>query len=149
MLLLATMTQPSTSASPVSCVRLTTLQRVAELMRPLASHVGPGQWPRQPSCIPPARDLCDHWRLATAVQYPARLAPGFVQCIELQLRWRADLPRIRSEVVYEIQQLVADWSEKTQDWWLGLQLSLQQVYFDPDTGQITQLAGAFPFSGLA
>ena len=96
LLLLATMTQPSTSASPVSCVRLTTLQWVAELMRPLAAHVGPGQWPRQPSCIPPARDLWDHWRLATAaphpLQYPARLAPGFVECIELQLRWRADLP---------------------------------------------------------
>ena len=86
--------------------------------------------------------------------FPAKIAPGFVQCLKFQFDWRHDLVRIREELAVEIHTMVDEWADHTHDWWLKLRPHIQQVYWNPDTKVITQipvllhLLGRFGFPGL-
>ena len=138
--------------------RQSTLQWLEQLMRVQTAHVGPGFWPTQPICVAPSRDIWDHWHNATTadhpLHFPAKIAPGFVQCLKFQFDWRHDLVRIREELAVEIHTMVDEWADHTHDWWLKLRPHIQQVYWNPDTKVITQipvllhLLGRFGFPGL-
>lgn len=50
-----------------------------------------------------------------------------------------DLPRLRAEVLGEVQALILDWQDWTLDWWRMLPPHLQKVYWHEDRQQITQI----------
>lgn len=87
--------------------------------------------------------MWEHWRNSfTAkhfLQQEPVIEPGLQQCMELQQFWGDRLPHLRSRAVDEVLQLVHDQAEETQEWWAKLPSHIQPVYFDPETGHLTQV----------
>lgn len=158
-MMLTIVASPASAQVIPSQVRTTTLQWVISVVLQMPAHVGPGGWTLRPQCIPPAVDMWDHWSLAAdsphPLQHPPRVAPGFLQCLQLQQTWAADLDRIRREVVQDVCLLVEDAQDSTLEWWSQLPPHLQQVYYDAEHKQITQvpvllqLLDALAFAGLS
>ena len=158
-MMLTIVASPASAQVIPSQVRTTTLQWVISVVLQMPAHVGPGGWTLRPQCIPPAVDMWDHWSLAAdsphPLQHPPRVAPGFLQCLQLQQTRAADLDRIRREVVQDVCLLVEDAQDSTLEWWSQLPPHLQQVYYDAEHKQITQvpvllqLLDALAFPGLS
>eukprot|EP00438_Fugacium_kawagutii_P032160 Skav231578 [mRNA] locus=scaffold481:249616:253132:- [translate_table: standard] len=123
--------------------RMTTLQWMATQVRPLPAHVGPGPTTLRPNCFPPVPDRASHWTCASQARHPltepAEIAPGFVQCLDFQLKWKHDLVRIRNEIVIEVDEMIEAWSDHTLSWWKQLPPHIQDVYWHPDTKTYTQI----------
>ena len=119
------------------------LQRVTEALQNFAPAIGPGTWQTEPLCVPPTDNMWDHWALSTMarhpLQLPPRLEPGLAQCLTLQRLWGHELPRLRSLVVDEIEEMVETQSEATLTWWKGLPPHIAQVYYNKELDEISQI----------
>ena len=89
----------------------------------------------------PAADQWDHWRLAKSLSHPMLqtpvLEPGAVQVLH-KLEQIGDITRLRQEVVADIQQMIDDWSEYTQNWLESRPNHVRAVYQSGD-GPCTQI----------
>ena len=131
------------AAALPSSPRLSTLQWVAQQLVGLRPQVGPGGWKPYPCSIAPSDGLWQHWNSSANPVHPLQqkpcLPPGILQAIHLQQTWRADLDRIRHEVVAEIDSLVEMEAEDTAIWWSNLPDHIAKVYFDKEHQQVTQI----------
>ena len=144
MLLLGLTTPTDGSPSPhCHAPRVSTLQWMAQQMSAMELSIGPGQWRGTPTCIPPAFGELHHWELSSSaihpLQRPADLEPGLQQVVSFWLRWSHDLPRIRDEITAEVSIMVDDRGDQTVSWWKSLRPHVQQVYYNAEFDQVTQI----------
>ncbi len=134
--------QPTQAALPPQ-VELSTLQWIQQQLCGHPGLIGPGGWPSQPSCIPPASSMWDHWKLSATATHPLdqppQLDPGMQQAMSFQCKWKHDIGRIRRCVVDEVESLIEAHQADTLTWWENLPEHIQRVYFDPDHQQVTQI----------
>ena len=113
------------------------------ILQPLEPQIGPGRWPSEAICVAQTGSMWEHWKAAIVathpLQRPPRLEPGLQQCADLRNIIGGSLPRMRSEIVDEIEQMASDWADGTTQWWESLPHHVAQVYFNKDHNQISQI----------
>eukprot|EP00438_Fugacium_kawagutii_P034924 Skav206385 [mRNA] locus=scaffold834:525350:529905:- [translate_table: standard] len=124
-------------------VRYTSLDWIINFANHFPAHIGPEEWNDTVVVMPPTTDMWDHWQQSSVarhpLQHPPRLEPGLQQAFELQHRLSQDLPRLRAAIVNDIEDMVAEWEDDTNQWWRSLPSHIAQVYHDVDHQQITQI----------
>ena len=142
MMVLQAMIMAST-ATPVPQPRQTALQQMMEIIQVMPPQLGPGRWPKEPACVTQAGTMWEHWQLAQSalhpLQRPPQLEPGLQQCIDIQNIVGGSLPRMREEIVDEVERMANEQSEATTAWWRNLPHHIAKVYYDPEHDQISQI----------
>ena len=123
--------------------KMSTIKWILQELAGSPGHIGPGNWSSSPSCMPPASSMWEHWHLSADAIHPllqeAQLDPGMKQALSFQQRWRHCLAELRQTAVDEIETLVEAHADDTQRWWNSLPPHIQQVYYNPDFEQVTQI----------
>ena len=123
--------------------KMSTIQWMANETSCYPPSVGPGSWRSTPSCIPPAEGELQHWHLTATARHPlqlgAQLEPGLSQVVDFWQKWSHDLDRIRQEITEEVELMVEDRREHTEQWWKALKPHVQAVYYNSEHDQITQI----------
>ena len=131
------------AATPAPQPRHTAMQTMLNILQPLEPQIGPGRWPSEAICVAQTGSMWEHWKAAIVathpMQRPPRLEPGLQQCADLRNIIGGSLPRMRSEIVDEIEQMASDWADGTTQWWESLPHHVAQVYFNKDHNQISQI----------
>ena len=142
MLVLHAMVMTST-ASPVPTPSQTALQQMAAIVKPMTPMLGPGRWSKEPACVAQASNMWEHWSIALTaahpMQRPPHLEPGLQQCIQVQSIIGGSLPRMRAEIVDEINQMAEEQCEATAAWWKSLPPHIAMVYYDQEHAQVSQI----------
>ena len=131
------------SAAPAPTPSSTALQQMMEIIQTMQPVLGPGKWPRDEVCIAQASSGQEHWELAKQaihpIQRPPLLEPGLQQCIDLHKIIGGSLPRMRTEIVDEVERMAMDRHDDTVRWWKNLPQHVAQVYWDNEHSQISQI----------
>ena len=131
------------AATPVPAPHNTALQQMMDIIRPMQPVLGPGKWQRDEVCVAQASSMWEHWELAKQashpIQKPPSLEPGLQQRIDLHKIIGGSLPRMRTEIVNEIEQMAMDRQDETSDWWESPPPHVAQVYWDKEHSQIAQI----------
>ena len=97
--------------------------------------LGPGHWQLPPSTMPPTFDMWDHWEHSlTAVHplfQPPQLEPGVQQTLSKLLSGFGDIPRLRHEVVHEVNMMIEAWTDFTDQWFSDIPPHVAAVYGHP------------------
>ena len=86
-----------------------------------------------------ATDMWDHWDLTHPLLTPPVLEPGLEQTVNKWTHCFSDIPRMRSEVVEEINQLVDLWHDETTTWFQHRPTHVQAVYLQHSNQRATQV----------
>ena len=141
LLLLILQSEPS-SAIPLQ-VRHHKLDMVCQIARQCGIFPGPRRAQIHEFQMPPCEDMEAHWMAAQTTAFPGLepfpTSPLTEHTAQLALQHLGDLPRLRCEIMSEIQELVDSWQEHTDQWWQSLPHHLQKVYWHDDTKMVTQV----------
>ena len=118
-----------------------------QYMQTLASHcpplLGPGPWVPEVATVPPAADVIHHWSLAQMARHPlddlSPPEPALRQTLDLWQMHRHDLHRLHTEVTEDVIQMIEEMQHETDTWWSSLAPHIQQVYWDQELKQRTQV----------
>ena len=123
--------------------RQSALQMVTSWARMEEHGMGPVEVTRSDIAMPLSNTMWDHWRAAHTLQHPLLREPRIekgVQQVFTKWTWiRGDLPRLRSEVVAEVELLVEAQLEDTLQWFRQLPEHIQNVYSQKGQGTITHI----------
>ena len=131
-----------TTAMPMT-PKTSTLDLVCSWARGASPPCGPLAPEVHHLAMPPTSSMQSHWTQSTQVRYPTvssqKMPPLTIHTLALAARHLGDLPRMRQEVLDEVQQLVDSYEESTFQWWSSLPAHLQKVYWHADRAQYTQV----------
>lgn len=86
--------------------------------------------------------LWDHWRVSADCCHPILAPPsveaGILQTMEKCLAF-SDIPRLRQEILQEVEHMVWDWEDFTNEWLSSRRPHIQQVYRQSDNQTPTQV----------
>lgn len=91
----------------------------------------------------PCRDMWDHWEAAYELPHPGRMTPRLEPGLEATFQtysmcWK-QLNGLREAVIREVQQMIVDWQEVTEEWFRSLPLEIQTVYTTNGRKRVTQV----------
>ena len=90
-----------------------------------------------------ADDMWDHWRVSSncvhPILAPPTLEPGLLQTMAKWMDHFSDIPRMRQEIVDEINNLVDLWQDWTAEWFRSRLPHIQAVYLQHSNQRPTQV----------
>eukprot|EP00435_Cladocopium_sp_Y103_P013637 s2457_g3.t1 len=143
MMLVIQMALLTATAEPQPPPCRTALQQMLSIVGCMKPSIGPGHWSREPVCVPRATTMWEHWELSKSSQHPLlcqpQVEPGLRQCLEVQEMIGGSLPRMRAEIIAEVNQMAEERMASTRAWWTTLPPHIAQVYYDQEHEQISQI----------
>ena len=141
--LLLFLLQCTQSTAIPSSPRSSTLQLVCALARASQVHPGPPTPMVHHFDLPPCGSMLEHWQASSSARFPhlsdRPLADLSAYTAHRALEHLGDLPRLRAEVLRDVEDMIYEWHEHTAQWWHSRPSHIQKVYWHSDRQQITQI----------
>lgn len=142
LLVVGTFNQPTTASTVHRTPAQTTIQWVIDQLPPAGLTMAPRPAKNHQPLVSYDLDERQHWETALALPHPATKPPeleqGWEELILVVRRWRHDLPRIRTQVIQEIQGLIDEGEEDLQLWLQQRPEQVKATFTTPDKPKPTQ-----------
>ncbi len=93
--------------------------------------------------MPWCSSMTHHWQTANDIAYPSMtdvgLPPLSAHTAQMAVHHLGDLHRLRTEVLQDVQHLILEWREHTDQWFRDRPSHLQKVYWHADRNQVTEI----------
>ena len=131
-----------TTAIP-SSPQMSTLQLVCSWASTSGIYPGPPMPSVHHLDFPPCGSMEEHWQAATQTRFPSLvdrpMSDLATYTAHLALSHLGDLTRLREEVLQDIQDMINDWQDHTNQWWNSRPPHIQKVYWHAERHQVTQI----------
>eukprot|EP00435_Cladocopium_sp_Y103_P054359 s601_g17.t1 len=133
----------ATVTSMPQTVGSTTLQKILAMGNNTMARPGPGTWHQKGIAVPPCSDMWHHWKISTTINHPTLVVPdmdpGMQATFDLYRNLWPQLNEIREGVVQDLDKMIQDWDDITQQWYEQLPVELQSVYTTNNKKPVTQI----------